>query len=280
MPELPEVETVRRGLEVVLAGRRLTRLVTNRADLRVPLPPDLAQRLTGRRIRSIARRGKYLLLHAEGGDVLIAHLGMSGRMTVYPGEAPPPGPHDHVEMATEEGATIRFCDPRRFGLMVLAETAALGWHPLLAGLGPEPLDDGFDGARLAARLDGRESPIKMALMDQGVVAGLGNIYVCESLCEAGISPRRTARTVKGGRAERLASAIRAVLNAAIAAGGSSLRDHRTPAGELGYFQHRFTAYGREGEACLRCAPAAIPAGRIRRIVQSGRSTFYCATHQR
>lgn len=279
MPELPEVETVRRGLEAVLAGRRLERVVTNRADLRVPLPPDLAQRMSGRVVERIGRRGKYLLLHAEGGDVLITHLGMSGRMTVYPADAPPRGRHDHVEMATEEGAVIRLCDPRRFGLMALAQEDTLARHPLLAGLGPEPLDDAFTGAALRERLDGRSGPIKMALMDQGVVAGLGNIYVCESLCEAGISPRRRAGTVKGLRAERLARAIRAVLAAAIAAGGSSLRDHRQPSGELGYFQHRFKAYGREGEACLSCA-GERPTARIRRIRQSGRSTFYCATHQR
>ncbi len=289
MPELPEVETVRRGLAPVLEGRRLVRVAAGRADLRMPLPVDLAQRLTGRRITALGRRGKYLLAHSDGGAVLITHLGMSGRMKVFTGAPPPPEAHDHVVFETDGGATIRYCDPRRFGLMVLAEEEGLADHPLLAGLGPEPLGDEFCGALLGARLAGRSGPIKTALMDQAVVAGLGNIYVCESLFRAGLSPRRKASTVRGQRAERLAEAVKAVLSEAIASGGSSLRDHRQPSGELGYFQHRFAAYGRDGEPCPRCAgegPGDGPGGghrgngRIRRIVQAGRSTFYCATHQR
>ncbi|MDP6572885.1 MAG: bifunctional DNA-formamidopyrimidine glycosylase/DNA-(apurinic or apyrimidinic site) lyase [Rhodospirillales bacterium] len=285
MPELPEVETVRRGLAPVLEGRRLVRVTAARADLRLPLPVDLAQRLSGRRITAVGRRGKYLLVHSEGGAVLVVHLGMTGRMKVFTGAAPPPEPHDHVVFETEGGATIRYCDPRRFGLMVLAEEEGLADHPLLARLGPEPLGGEFHGALLGARLAGRSGPIKTVLMDQGVVAGLGNIYVCESLFRAGLSPRRKASTVRARRAERLAEAVKAVLIEAIAAGGSSLRDHRRPSGELGYFQHGFAAYGREGEPCPRCAGdgldgAAGGGGRIRRIVQAGRSTFYCATHQR
>jgi len=286
MPELPEVETVRRGLVPVLEGRRLVRVAAGRADLRVPLPVDLAQRLTGRRITTVGRRGKYLLAHSDGDAVLIAHLGMSGRMKVFTGTPPPPEPHDHVVFETDGGVTIRYCDPRRFGLMVLAEAEGLADHPLLAGLGPEPLGGEFCGALLGARLVGRSSPIKTALMDQAVVAGLGNIYVCESLFRAGLSPCRKASTVRGKRAERLAKAIKDVLSEAIASGGSSLRDHRQPSGELGYFQHTFAAYGREGEPCPRCAREGRGAGpdgatgNIRRIVQAGRSTFYCATHQR
>jgi formamidopyrimidine-DNA glycosylase len=286
MPELPEVETVRRGLAPVLEGRRLVRVAAMRADLRVPLPVDLAQRLTGRRITALGRRGKYLLMHSEGGAVLIAHLGMSGRMKVFTGTPPPLEAHDHVIFETDDGATIRYCDPRRFGLMVLADEDGLADHPLLAGLGPEPLGGDFCGALLGKRLAGRSGPIKTVLLDQGVVAGLGNIYVCESLFRAGLSPRRKASTVRGRRADRLADAVQAVLSEAIAAGGSSLRDHRQPSGELGYFQHGFAAYGREGEPCPRCVGDGLDGaaggggGRIRRIVQAGRSTFYCATHQR
>ena len=228
-----------------------------RADLRVPLPVDLAQRLTGRRITALGRRGKYLLMHSEGGAVwLIAHLGMSGRMKVFTGTPPPLEAHDHVIFETDDGATIRYCDPRRFGLMVLADEDGLADPPLLAGLGPEPLGGDFCGALLGKRLAGRSGPIKTVLLDQGVVAGLGNIYVCESLFRAGLSPRRKASTVRGRRADRLADAVQAVLSEAIAAGGSSLRDHRQPSGELGYFQHGF--------AGLRARGGAVPSMRGRR----------------
>jgi formamidopyrimidine-DNA glycosylase len=280
MPELPEVETVRRGLTPVLVGNRLVRVVTYRPDLRVALPEGLAQRLTGRRVVALGRRSKYLLWHFDDGTALIVHLGMSGRVRVFTGPPPPRGPHDHVVFETDAGATLRFCDPRRFGLMALTETASLDQHPLLAKLGGEPLDDTFDGAALAARLKGRRGPIKNALMDQSVVAGLGNIYVCESLFRAGLSPRRRAGTVQGQRARRLADAIREVLGTAIAAGGSSINDHRLPSGELGYFQLSFAVYGREGETCPQCDCEHGHTGGIRRIVQSGRSTFYCATRQR
>ena len=280
MPELPEVETVRRGLTPVLVGQRLSRVTTYRPDLRVALPEGLAQRLTGRRVVALGRRSKYLLWHCDDGTVLIVHLGMSGSIRVFTEAPPPRGPHDHVVFETDAGATVRFCDPRRFGLIALADAASLDQHPLLARLGGEPLEASFDGAALAAQLKGRRGPIKNALMDQSVVAGLGNIYVCESLFHAGLSPRRRAGTVQGQRAERLAGAIRKVLGAAIAAGGSSISDHRQPSGELGYFQLRLAVYGREDEACPGCDCESGRTGGIRRIVQSGRSTFYCATRQR
>ncbi len=280
MPELPEVETIRRGLASVLEGRVFRRVTARRSDLRRPLPADFARRTRGRRVLEIGRRGKFLLMFLDDGAVLIVHMGMSGRIKVFGDGPPPPEPHDHVIFETDAGATIRFCDPRRFGLMALARSDGLCGHPLLARLGPEPLDAAFDGAALAALLAGRSGPIKTALMDQAVVAGLGNIYACESLFRAGISPRRKAMTVKGRRAGRLAAAIRAVLEEAIAAGGATLRDHRQPSGELGYFQHRLAVYGRLGEACPGCDCDHGRSRRIRRIVQSGRSTFYCATRQR
>ena len=276
MPELPEVETVRRGLAPVLEGHRFTRVRARRSDLRRPLPDDFAERIEERRVLSCGRRGKYLLIHLDDGQVLLMHLGMSGRFKIFRDRPPPPGTHDHVIFETDGGATIRYNDQRRFGLMALARADSLLTHPLLAGLGPEPLGNAFGGPVLAARLSGRSGPLKSALMDQSVVAGLGNIYVCESLFRAGLSPRRKASTVGPVRARRLADAIRQVLGEAIEAGGSSLRDHRRPSGEEGYFQHTFAVYGREGEPCPRCTCG----GTIRRIVQSGRSTFYCPLRQR
>jgi len=276
MPELPEVETVRRGLQPALEGRRLAEVVQRRPDLRFPLPERMAERLRGRRVLHIGRRAKYILAELDGGEVLIVHLGMSGRMTVHRGAPPPADRHDHVEFVTDEGVTVRFNDARRFGMMDLVAADALAAYPMLAGLGPEPLGNEFNEAALSAALAGRRTPVKAALLDQRVVAGLGNIYVCEALWHAGISPRRSAHTIPGARAARLVPAIRDVLEAAIVAGGSSLRDYVQASGELGYFQHAWRAYGREGEACGRegCG------GTIRRIVQSGRSTFYCALHQR
>ncbi|HZS82793.1 MAG TPA: bifunctional DNA-formamidopyrimidine glycosylase/DNA-(apurinic or apyrimidinic site) lyase [Stellaceae bacterium] len=276
MPELPEVETVRRGLALHMEGRRVERLALNRPDLRIPLPPGLPEKVEGRTVERIGRRAKYILMEFEGGGVLIVHLGMSGRMVVTPqgSEPPPPDPHDHVVFAMAGGATIRFNDARRFGLMDWTSAAELGRHKLLRELGPEPLGNAFNGPALAAALAGRASPIKAALLDQRVVAGLGNIYAAEALFWAGISPRRRAATVTGGRAERLAAAIREVLTRAIEAGGSSLRDYVQASGELGYFQHQWAVYGRE-----RC-PGCDCAEGVRRIVQSGRSTFYCAKRQR
>ena len=282
MPELPEVETVRRGLAPILEGRRLTRVVARRPDLRRPLPADFAGRLEGRRVERVGRRAKYLLIALDDGTVLMSHLGMSGRVRIYaPDDAvPPPGPHDHVDLETDVGHLVRYTDPRRFGLMDLAPSADLERHPLLADIGPEPLGNDFNGPALAERLAKRGGPIKTVLLDQRVVAGLGNIYVCEALFRSGVSPVRKASTVKGRRAERLAAAVRAVLEEAIASGGSTLRDHRSTDGELGYFQHRFAVYDHEGEPCPGCDCDVAETGGIRRRVQSGRSTFYCPRRQR
>ncbi len=279
MPELPEVETVCRGLAMRLEKRRLVRVEQRRADLRWPLPRRFAARLAGRRIERIERRAKYILMHLDGREVLLCHLGMSGSMLVGEGE-PTLLPHDHIVLHTDDGWYVKFNDARRFGMMDLVAGAKLGRHRLLAGLGPEPLDPAFDGPRLAAALKGKATPIKAALLDQRVVAGLGNIYVAEALFWAGLSPRRLARTVQGERAVRLAAAIKRVLEAAIAAGGSSLRDYVQTNGELGYFQHRWAVYDKEGHPCPGCDCAIAATGGIRRLVQSGRSTFYCARRQR
>lgn len=276
MPELPEVETVRRGLAAVLEGRVLTRVEIRRADLRLPFPEGFVERLTGRRVLAVGRRAKYLLMEMDSGLSLVGHLGMSGRILITRGRNTPPGAHDHVEFETGDGTVVTFCDPRRFGLMDLCATAALAAHPLLRDLGPEPLDDAFTGVALAAALAGKRTPIKAALLDQKVVAGVGNIYASEALFRAGLSPRRLAASVAGGRAERLAAAIKAVLTEAIASGGSSLRDHIQPSGELGYFQHNFAVYDREGRPCPGCDCGQS----VRRLIQSGRSTFYCAKRQR
>ena len=265
---------MRRGLAARLTGRRIARVTVRRADLRRPLPPDLAEALRGRVVEGFGRRGKYLLMRLDAGGVLIAHLGMSGRFSV--GDAPSGGAHEHVVFHFDDGAVLGYTDHRRFGLMDLAEAARLEEHPLLGSMGPEPLSAEFDGPALALRLRGKDTPIKAALLDQRVVAGLGNIYVCEALFHAGLSPRRRAGSVQGRRAARLARAIRNVLEEAIAAGGSSLRDYVQASGELGYFQHRFAVYDRAGLPCPGCDCAAA----VRRIVQSGRSTFYCAKRQR
>ncbi len=274
MPELPEVETVRRGLAARLAGRRITHVTVRRPDLRRPLPPDMGQALTGRTLQGFGRRGKYLLLRLDGGRVLIVHLGMSGRMSV--GAAPSGGAHEHVVLHFDDGAVLSYEDHRRFGLMDLADAGRLEEHELLRNMGPEPLAPDFDGPALAQRLHAKDTPIKAALLDQRVVAGLGNIYVCEALFHAGLSPRRRAGSVQGRRADRLARAIRDVLEDAIAAGGSSLRDYVQASGELGYFQHRFAVYDRADLPCPGCDCGAA----VRRIVQGGRSTFYCAKRQR
>ncbi|MGH7098351.1 MAG: bifunctional DNA-formamidopyrimidine glycosylase/DNA-(apurinic or apyrimidinic site) lyase [Stellaceae bacterium] len=274
MPELPEVETIRRGLARVMSGRQILSADLRRADLRRPFPPGLADLLKGAAVGALARRGKYILIEVGAEGVLILHLGMSGRITA--GTAGEAARHDHVVLTLDDGTVIRFNDPRRFGLIDYTTRAAAAHHPLLAELGPEPLDAGFDGRTLAAALAGKLTPLKAALLDQRVVAGLGNIYVCEALYRARLSPRRLAGTVGRGRADRLVLAIRAVLEEAIEAGGSSLRDYVQADGELGYFQHRWAVYGREGMPCpgCDCAPG------VTRIVQSGRSTFFCARRQR
>jgi formamidopyrimidine-DNA glycosylase len=274
MPELPEVETVRRGLALKMSGRRIVRAELRRPDLRRPFPPALARRLDGALIGALRRRGKYILVELDEDGLLLLHLGMSGRITAGP--AVPPERHDHVVLTLDDGTQIRFNDARRFGTLDYLGRGEEERHPLLAGLGPEPLEPSFDGAWLAARLAGRQTPIKAALLDQRIVAGLGNIYVCEALYRARLSPRRLAGSVGRRRAERLAEAIRSVLTEAIEAGGSSLRNYVQADGELGYFQHRWAVYGHEGEPCPGCDCAEG----IRRIVQGGRSTFFCTKRQR
>jgi formamidopyrimidine-DNA glycosylase len=279
MPELPEVETVMRGLSARLTGRVLVHAEVRRPDLRWALPIGLAERLTGARVADFRRRGKYFFMRLSGGDSLLVHLGMSGRMSVAPDGDMASVAHEHLVLVTEDGWRVSFVDPRRFGSLDLVATASEDAHRLLAGMGPEPLEDGFTAASLSASLAGKRTPIKAALLDQRVVAGLGNIYVCEALFRARISPRRLAARVAGARAQRLVPAIKATLTEAIAAGGSSLRDYRQASGELGYFQHAWKVYGREGEACEACPGGAACAG-VRRIVQSGRSTFYCGRLQK
>jgi formamidopyrimidine-DNA glycosylase len=276
MPELPEVETVMRGLAARLAGRTIVRAQINRPDLRWPIPAGLAQRLTGARVTDFRRRAKYILMRLDGGDSVLVHLGMSGRMLIGPNRPNQETAHEHVVLETDDGWRVGFVDPRRFGSIDLVRTAAEDAHKLLTGLGPEPLGADFTVAALSDALAGKKTPIKAALLDQKTVAGLGNIYVCEALFRARISPLRSAHTVPGARAARLVPEIKATLTEAIAAGGSSLRDYVQTNGELGYFQHAWKVYGRENEACSVC-----PACRgIRRIVQSGRSTFYCPQVQR
>lgn len=279
MPELPEVETVCRGLAARLTGRRLTQVIQRRPDLRFPLPDRMAARLTGRRVLGIDRRGKYILAHLDDGHVLLVHLGMSGRLVVSQAPAAAPGPHDHVILETDDGAVVTFNDARRFGMMDLIAENDLLQHKALALLGPEPLSDAFDGDYLAAALAGRMTPVKAALLDQRLVAGLGNIYVSEALFRAGLSPRRLAGNVTGRRPARLVQAVKAVLTDAIAAGGSSLRDYVQASGELGYFQHAWRVYDREGLPCHGCRCDVARTGGVRRIAQSGRSSFYCPTRQ-
>lgn len=281
MPELPEVETVRRGLIPHLEGKRIARAEARRPDLRWPLPPDLVQVLTGATITRLRRRSKYLLFDLDRGGALLMHLGMSGSLLVEgaglaefhrdPAVLPR---HDHFIMQTEAGATITFNDARRFGMVDLIRDGEA--HPLLMQLGPEPFDEEFDTAYLVGRFKGKRVPVKQALLDQRIVAGLGNIYVSEALHRAGIDPRRAAGRIGAERITKLIAHIRDVLTDAIAAGGSSLRDHRQATGELGYFQHSFRVYDREGAPC----PKLGCSGHIRKIVQGGRSSYFCGVCQR
>jgi len=276
MPELPEVETVCRGLAETLKGRQLIRVITRRPDLRFPLPNDLGQRLTGHRIQAVTRRAKFILIEFESSDVLLSHLGMSGRFRIYQTSPPPEDRHDHVIFETNTGAVIRYNDPRRFGFMDLANRANLTTNKFLAGLGPEPLEHTFTPDIFITHVKNKKTTLKEALMNQHVVAGLGNIYACEVLFVARLSPRRRVGTVGSKRAAALVNAIKTVLTDAISKGGSSLRDHRQTNGELGYFQHAFKVYGRANEACPRCGPR-YP---IKQLQQSGRSTFFCPNCQR
>src|SRR5271169_3698580 len=292
MPELPEVETVRRGLEPAMAGKRFIKVEVHRGDLRWPLARDFAQRLKGKTVTGIGRRAKYLLADLSSGDVLIMHLGMSGSFHVFRHDDKPLGryyhqrekyvAHDHIVFHMSSGASVTFNDPRRFGSMKLVPRQKLDAEPLLKGLGPEPLGNAFDARMLARACHGKKTSLKAALLDQRIVAGLGNIYVCEALYRARLSPKRMASTIAGRNAEpneravRLVDAIKTVLQAAIKAGGSSLRDHRQTDGDLGMFQHDFQVYDREGEPCR--TPGCK--GTVKRIVQNGRSTFYCPTCQK
>jgi formamidopyrimidine-DNA glycosylase len=283
MPELPEVETVRRGLAPVMEGQVIAQARVNRPDLRWPFPPDMAARLTGRQVTALRRRSKYILADLDSGESLLIHLGMSGRMLVsgdplgqFVHDHPAAEKHDHVVLDMANGARITFNDPRRFGAMDLLNTATAERHKLLALIGPEPLGNDFNEPYLVAALKGRNTPVKSALLDQRIVAGLGNIYVCEALFRARIAPQRKAGQIAAARVAAMVPIIRQVLSEAIEAGGSSLRDFRQADGELGYFQHSFDAYGREGEPCR--APGC--AGTIARITQAGRSSFYCPMCQR
>ena len=267
MPELPEVETTVRGLAHVLEGRRIASIEARRPDLRRALPEDLGQRLTGARVTALRRRAKYGLIDTDRGDTLVFHLGMSGKWLINK----TPEKHDHFLIETEDGDRLALNDPRRFGSLDLVKSAALADWPPIAALGPEPFD--IDAAQLRRRLKGRKAAIKLLLLDQRIVAGLGNIYVCEALFRARIHPQRAGGSVSLARLERLVPDIRAVLTEAIAAGGSSLRDFASPDGELGYFSKQFSVYGREGEPCV-CG------GAVKRIVQGSRSTFYCPRCQR
>ena len=282
MPELPEVETVRRGLDPAMTGQVIARAEVNRPDLRWPLPPRMADRLTGARVIALRRRSKYILADLDTGETLLIHLGMSGRMLVsgvtigdYVHDHAAPQKHDHVVLHMAQGARVTFNDPRRFGAMDLLPTATAAQHPLLAAIGPEPFGNDFHEDYLLRALRDRRTPIKAALLDQHLVAGLGNIYVCETLYRARISPLRLARDLTAAQARGLVPVIRDVLAEAIEAGGSSLRDFRQADGELGYFQHRFDVYGRAGEPC--CTPGCDAT--ITRVVQAGRSSFLCPTCQ-
>ena len=268
MPELPEVETTVRGLARVLHGRRIARVEVRRPDLRRALPVDLGQRLTGARVVGLRRRAKYGLVDTDRGDTLVFHLGMSGKWRIDPSHIEK---HDHFIIETEEGHRLALNDARRFGSLDLIATAELDNWPAMKALGPEPID--LDARALKKRLAGRTAAIKLLLLDQRIAAGLGNIYVCEALFRAGIHPKRPGRSISLERLQRLVEAIREVLDEAIAAGGSTLRDFASPDGELGYFPKSFAVYDREGQACL-CG------GTVKRIVQGGRSTFYCPKCQR
>jgi formamidopyrimidine-DNA glycosylase len=294
MPELPEVETVRRGLELVLVGERIVRVEQRRADLRIPFPENFGKRLTGRAVTSLQRRAKYLLAHLDDGTVLIVHLGMSGRVSITGGGRGKDqlgefthnqgnrDAHDHVVLRLASGIEIVYNDPRRFGLMDLTTSASLAEHPLLVDLGVEPLGPDLTPIHLARHAAGRRSDLKSFLLDQRIVAGLGNIYVCEALFRTRLNPARAAACLAtpsgkpNARTIALIPHIQAILAEAIEAGGSTLRDYQQTDGSMGYFQHRFHVYGREGEPCM--TPACR--GKVRRNVQAGRSTFYCPVCQR
>lgn len=276
MPELPEVETTKRGLAPMLEGKKIISVIKRRDKIRIPIPGDFEKRIEGRTVRQIVRRAKYLQLFLDSGDVIICHLGMSGKFVIKKKDDEPFAKHDHVIFETEEGQLAIYNDPRRFGLMTLCHEDELADHKLFKHMAVEPLGNEFNGDYLLDKIAKKNSAIKLALLDQKVVVGLGNIYVCEALNVAKISPFRKACELRAGEAEKLVPIIREILNRAIEAGGSSLKDFAGVDGDLGYFQHQFVTYGREGEACSdeSCA------GTIERINQGGRSTFYCPQCQK
>ena len=278
MPELPEVETVRRGLAPVLEGVRLEKATAHIPKLRVDLPSDFDERLSGNHVTQLTRRSKYILIECADGLIAILHLGMSGRITIHASSEPHPPreKHDHVTLLTERGDLVVFNDTRRFGLIVFSDKDTINEHPLIREIGPEPLGNSFNADYFYEKIKKRKSPIKTTLLDQKLVAGLGNIYVCEALWRTGIHPTRLASSLSRKEADKLVPVIRDVLSEAIAAGGSTLKDYAQVSGELGYFQHSFKAYGREGETCL----TADCQSKIERIVQSNRSTFFCPTCQK
>lgn len=279
MPELPEVETVCRGLAPALAGRKIDAIQTNRKALRLPFPPGL-KALAGVRVKAIRRRAKYVLMRLEGGRVLVVHLGMSGRLLLHPRtDKYTPGTHDHFMITMENGLRVVLNDPRRFGLVALVDEKTLEQHKLFAHLGPEPLEKDFSPAYLAGKLQGKKVAVKLAIMDQRLVVGVGNIYASEALFMAGIDPRRAAATITPAECKKLVAAIKTVLKKAIRAGGSSLRDYVQTDGELGYFQHHFTVYGRDGQGCKGCTCAVRKTGGVVKLTQGGRSTFYCPRKQ-
>jgi formamidopyrimidine-DNA glycosylase len=280
MPELPEVETVMRGMEAALRGGRIAHVDVRRKDLRVPFPKDLAKKLEGRTMAQFSRRAKYVLVRMDDGQVLVIHLGMSGRIQlVGKKEEFAPGKHDHLVVAMKDGQRFALNDARRFGVVLLLPEDKVEGHASFKTLGPEPLGNGFDATYLESKLKGRKTAVKVAIMDQRIVVGVGNIYACEALYQAGIDPRRAAGKVTRAELDKLVPAIRDVLGRAIAAGGSTLRDYKQADGELGYFQHEFKVYGREGEKCPVRGCGCAQQGGVQRIVQGGRSTFFCPVRQ-
>ena len=276
MPELPEVETVKRGLSPFLAGRKIVSVEKARPDLRWPIPRSLEQVLTGARVLKLERRGKYILWYTQDGMVMILHLGMSGRVLITKDLPKVKNDHDHLIFETEDGFFIRYNDPRRFGFIDIVPLKNLAEYRSLAALGPEPLSNEFNASALRHKINKKQSPIKSVLLDQTIIAGLGNIYVCEALHRSGISPRRKAKNISENKIDSLVIAIRIVLQDAINAGGSTLKDHLQTTGEMGYFQHQFRVYSREGEKCMKKSCSGI----IKRMIQSGRSTFFCGRCQR
>ena len=275
MPELPEVETIRRGLRPILEGQKLISVIVRRGSLRIPFPKNFSKKLLGKKIISLKRRAKYLLMHIEGGDVVIMHFGMSGNFQILKSNIPKPGKHDHVDFCVPKNIVIRYNDPRRFGLMTLTRENELAIHKLLKFIGPDPLENDFSYTKFSETLARRKITIKAALLDQKIIAGLGNIYVSESLFRSGILPTRMANSIIGAELKKLTASIKTVLMEAIEAGGSSLNDYTKPDGNLGYFQNNFRVYGKENEVCSNCLLTEI-----RKINQSGRSTFFCPICQK